>query len=143
MEISTKGLPGLISQEEGAITLLHFWATWCPPCVKEFPDIVRLHESFKGRRLRVVLVSAGREEDIAKVRAFLTNQGVDWETYRASNLNDEFIKAVSPNWSGALPASFYYYEGKQMSWHEGLLPLSGHVQSVNDILELPTLGGEQ
>lgn len=55
----------------GSITLLNFWATWCPPCKKEMPSIQRLYNLMAGTKFRIVAISTGEtrktvEDFIAK-----------------------------------------------------------------------------
>ncbi len=53
-----------------SLTFVHFWATWCPPCEAEFPDLVRLLEKFKKRDdARFLLVAVNDEE--VKIKKFL------------------------------------------------------------------------
>lgn len=46
-----------LGQERGNAVLLNFWATWCPPCRKETPDLVKLHQRYRGQGFTVVGVS--------------------------------------------------------------------------------------
>lgn len=46
-----------LSQFKGSYVFLNFWATWCPPCVEEFPSIMGLSEHFKTKNLVVIAVS--------------------------------------------------------------------------------------
>ncbi len=46
-----------LEQERGKVVLVNFWATWCPPCRQETPDLVRLHERYRERGFTVVGVS--------------------------------------------------------------------------------------
>jgi len=41
----------------GDVVLLHFWASWCPPCIQELPELLKLAADFRGRRLRLVAIS--------------------------------------------------------------------------------------
>ena len=49
----------LISNEsiKGKYYLIDFWATWCPPCVEEIPELSRVYEKYKGRKLEVLSLS--------------------------------------------------------------------------------------
>jgi len=53
----------------GKVVLVNFWATWCPPCRKELPDLQALYDRFKNRGLVVLGIS---DEDITKVQPFVT-----------------------------------------------------------------------
>jgi peroxiredoxin len=52
----------------GKVVLLNFWATWCPPCRKEMPDLAALYSQFTDQGLVILAVS---DEEDAKVRPFI------------------------------------------------------------------------
>jgi thiol-disulfide isomerase/thioredoxin len=108
-----------LAQEPGAsATLVNVWATWCLPCRKEFPDLLRLERRYRTQGLRVALVSA--DFDSTEARSFLADQGVDFTTYFKIGDDMEFINTLSPDWSGALPATFVYDSaGALVSFWEG------------------------
>lgn len=56
---------------KGKVVLVNFWATWCPPCRKEMPDLEALYQRFKGKGLIIFAVS---DEDAAKVKSFLADK---------------------------------------------------------------------
>lgn len=56
------GKPVSLHDFKGKIVLINFWATWCAPCVKEFPSLQRLVKKFKGQVV-VVAVSYDRQRD--------------------------------------------------------------------------------
>ncbi|HUD72452.1 MAG TPA: TlpA family protein disulfide reductase, partial [Dongiaceae bacterium] len=65
-------------------TLVHFWATWCAPCVAELPSLLRLRDRLeKSGTAHVVLVSVEAEADGPKIAAFGKKQGLDLRSYRA------------------------------------------------------------
>lgn len=52
------------------VTLVHFWATWCPPCIQEIPALDRLSRDFAGQHdFRIVMVAVS--DSVDKVRTFL------------------------------------------------------------------------
>lgn len=59
----------------GKVVVVNFWATWCPPCRKEMPDLDTLYKRFKDQGLVVLAIS---DEEEAKVRAFLKTQPVSY-----------------------------------------------------------------
>jgi thiol-disulfide isomerase/thioredoxin len=86
------------------LRLVNVWATWCGPCVIEFPDLVSLHRIYRGRDFEVVTINADDPDKREKALAFLKEQ-------QASTRNVAFAKgdpyalveAVDPKWPGALP----------------------------------------
>jgi len=82
--------------------LVNVWATWCGPCVEEFPSVVKLQRMYP-RRLKVIFISADFPEDRGRALAFLRRQGVDWPTWFKTGPDRAFINSLWPEWSGALP----------------------------------------
>ncbi len=101
--------------------VLNVWATWCLPCKEEFPDLMRLYRAFAPKGVRLVLVAADFEDDrTERVREFLAARGVDFPTFLKEQGDQEFIDAIEPRWSGALPVTFVYDgAGNLKSFREG------------------------
>lgn len=59
----------------GTVVLVSFWASWCPPCLREMPALQRLQASLDGRPFRVLAVNVG--EDARRVRETLNRLGYD------------------------------------------------------------------
>jgi len=64
---------------KGNITLLNFWATWCPPCKEEIPAIQRLHEIMKGEKFEIMAVDLG--ESPKSVKSFLDENKISYPVY--------------------------------------------------------------
>jgi peroxiredoxin len=60
---------------KGKVVLVNFWATWCPPCRKEMPDLDALYRNLKDRGLIVLAIS---DEDAAKVRPYIQEHNVSY-----------------------------------------------------------------
>lgn len=58
-----------LSKYKGKAVLLNFWATWCPPCIKEMPSMQRLQDHFSDQDFEIVAINAG--EDSVSVNSFL------------------------------------------------------------------------
>jgi peroxiredoxin len=73
----------------GKIVLLNFWATWCPPCWKEMPDLEALYSRFKDQGLVVLAIS---DEDAAKVSPFLAERNITYPVLLdlGRKVNEEF-----------------------------------------------------
>lgn len=70
-----QGKSWTLSELRGKVVLVNFWATWCPPCRKEMPDLEALYRRFKGEGLVVLAIS---DEDAAKVRPFIGGRQVTY-----------------------------------------------------------------
>jgi cytochrome c biogenesis protein CcmG, thiol:disulfide interchange protein DsbE len=46
-----------LEEFKGTVTIVHFWATWCPPCLEELPKLLKFAESYKDRAIKFVAVS--------------------------------------------------------------------------------------
>ncbi len=100
----TAAITALAKGDPKKLRLLNVWATWCGPCVVEFPELVSLHRIYRGRDFEVVTVNADDPEQRGKVLEFLKQQ-------QASTRNVAFdkadpyalVEAVDPKWQGALP----------------------------------------
>lgn len=73
------GEPVKVSDFTGNITLLNFWATWCPPCRAEMPSIERLYKQMSGTNFRIVAVDAG--ENRSQVASFIEKNKYTFPIY--------------------------------------------------------------
>jgi thiol-disulfide isomerase/thioredoxin len=61
---------------KGKVVLVDFWATWCPPCVAELPNVKKLYAANHAKGLEIVGVNCDR--DMAKLKAFLADKELPW-----------------------------------------------------------------
>lgn len=78
--IGLDGQPARLSDLRGKVVLLNFWATWCPPCKAEMPDLEALHRKYGDARAFVV-VGVNFEEDAAPVEAFIRERGLSFPVW--------------------------------------------------------------
>jgi thiol-disulfide isomerase/thioredoxin len=66
-----------LSDYRGKVVLLNFWATWCPPCRAEMPDLVKWQREFRGKGLQVIGITYPPTE-WSEVRQFIRSVGVNY-----------------------------------------------------------------
>ena len=68
-----------LSEFLGEITLLEFWASWCGPCRKENPNLVKTYEKYKPKGFEIFAVSLDKEED--KWLKAIENDNLEWPNF--------------------------------------------------------------
>ncbi len=63
---------------KGKVVLINVWATWCPPCVRETPRLVRVAEQYTADGLVVLGVNATYQDTVSDVRAFVAQQQIPY-----------------------------------------------------------------
>jgi peroxiredoxin len=107
-EFALKDLSGktwAFAELRGKVVLVNFWATWCPPCRKEMPDLETLYERFGSKGLVVLGIS---DEEAAKVEPFIRERKVSFPVLLdpGRKVNELFVVE-------GIPKSFVYdREGK-------------------------------
>jgi thiol-disulfide isomerase/thioredoxin len=114
--VDDEGLKNIISQRNGKILFLNIWATWCVPCVEEFPAIVKLSNKYNGNNFEVIALSVDLpSETKSKIAPFIKKQGADFRVIVAEEKSsNDIIDMLDSEWSGAVPVTFIFDKtGKQ------------------------------
>ena len=102
----------------GKVVLVNFWATWCPPCRAEIPDLVALQEKYPDH-LQILGISED-EGSVDVVRQFAAEQKVNYPIVMLTPELEEIFRGVN-----ALPTSFVVdRDGRIVQKHIGLLNAS-------------------
>lgn len=84
-----------LSDYKGKVTLLNFWATWCPPCNEEIPAMNNLYSHYKGK-VAIIAVSIDRASD-EKVLEFTRSHGMEFDiAHDAVNLPKTYMVGSIP-----------------------------------------------
>jgi peroxiredoxin len=134
--IDGAGVAALARNDTKRWRLINVWATWCEPCVKEFPGLVLLSRRFDTRAFEMITVSLDDPKERATVQRFLDNQhailpgpqkaAVAAEGRRTNNYfftganTDAFGRALDPAWPGPLPYTILVAPGGEIVYrHSG------------------------
>lgn len=129
-EISTldkAGLANLLRQNKNKVIMLNFFATWCPPCRVELPELVKLRDAYSESEF--LLVGLSVDEDKSAVAPFINMAGVNYPVYMAGrDVTDEFdINSVPHN-------TFYTRSGEVIISEPGMAAADVLESVVNDLL---------
>jgi len=125
------GQPISTADWHGKVVILNFWATWCPPCREEIPEMIDLTNRYKDR-LQVVGVSMD-DGDPAEVRQFAKEIGINYPIVMWS-------REIVREYGGVpgLPTSFVINrEGRVVQKHVGLYSIDVYESEVRALLGLP------
>ena len=131
-EIDGQGIKNLISNSSsGKVRLINIWATWCGPCITEFPDLVIIDRMYRVRPFELITISADKTAKKADALKFLQGQQASNKNY-IFNKDDvyEMIEAIDPAWQGALPYTLIIEPGGKIIFKK---------QDIIDPLEMKKL----
>ena len=107
--VDEAGVQKIIAGAKGKVLVVNFWATWCEPCRAEMPALVAMQKRLAAKGLQLVTISADEPEAAAEAAKFIGSKGIPLPAYIKNAKNDEqFINAMDPKWSGAVPALFIF-----------------------------------
>lgn len=118
-KIDAAGVAELRKNATNKVRMFNVWATWCGPCVAEFPELVKTARKFGLRNFEFINISLDDPAQVKAVKAFLEKkhaiipdklkpsiaaEGRKTNSYVFNSSNqDELIKALDPEWKGPIP----------------------------------------
>lgn len=102
--IDEAGIAELLKNDTDKLRLINVWATWCGPCVLEYPDFIEMQRMYGDRAFEFVSISADKPERKEKALKFLEKKNSALTNYIFAK-DDQYalIEAIDPEWQGALP----------------------------------------
>jgi len=115
----------------GKVVLVNFWATWCPPCREEIPEMIALQKQYKDQLL---IVGISEDDDPPeKVLKFAQQQGINYPIVM-------YTPELTADYGGvpALPTTFLIdTQGRVVQKHAGLYPMDSYTLEIRALLGLP------
>lgn len=98
--------------------VLNIWGTWCPPCRREIPGLIRLYDEYQDRGVEIVSLAVERRAGPAQVRQFTQQAGMKWVQLMA---NERVLQGFG--YSGSVPTTIFFDKnGQEVSRHIGARP---------------------
>lgn len=121
-EIDLEQLKALIKGDGMNHRLINVWATWCGPCVTEFPSFVDMHRMYRNREFEMISISLDDIERKQNALNFLAKKQASMKNYIFKGDRYAFIEAVNKAWEGALPYTLFIGpDGKIIYSKQGLI----------------------
>ncbi len=135
-KVTDKDIKSLVTQNKGKVVLANYFATWCPLCVEEFPDIVKLNKKHKPKGLTVIGVSINDPSEMKALQAFISKSKPGFPVYLADIKSDAFFRATDRRWAGDLPLTLIYDKsGTLRYYHQERLTYAAFEKDVKSLLQ--------
>lgn len=86
LDFQVTGLKGeelSLSQYRGQVVLLDFWATWCPPCIAEMPNVKQTYAKYKHQKFEIIGISL--DQSMEPLETYIASEGLAWRQYLDSS----------------------------------------------------------
>lgn len=124
------GVVHSLENYKGKVIFLNFWATWCPPCKKEMPDIENIYKEYGENKKDVVILGVNSEKE-NEVKKFLKDKGYTFPT-----VIDENSEVMRKYFIQAFPTSFVIdKEGNVYGYVMGGLTKEQIKQIIEEVLK--------
>jgi thiol-disulfide isomerase/thioredoxin len=116
-KLSPSGLADLLKNDSDELLLVNFWATWCGPCIIEYPEFITMERMYGARDFRFVSISMDSPDQLAKALKFLKSKESAVPNY-LMDTNDKYevINVVGKEWDGSLPITLLIEPGGKIAY---------------------------
>jgi len=118
------------SHKDKKVILVNFWATWCKPCLKEIPTILKIQKKYENF-VEVILISMDSPKKKSRVLKFLNSQNISFKSYLKTESDEFFMNSMPDEWSGDLPYTMIYSKNGSAI---ALLEDEQTFESLNDVI---------
>lgn len=126
--LNLAGLTDLLAKNKGKVIMLNFFATWCPPCQVEIPELVQVNKKYAGKN--VLIISLSVDEDAKVVTPFIKKMGMDYPVYMADRDIARAFQVTS------IPHNvFYAKDGQRVISEPGIADAEMMEMVFNKLLE--------
>ena len=102
--IDEPGIQELVKNKTNKLLLINIWATWCGPCMIEFPEFVKINRMYRGRDFEFVSICLDDTSKKTKALKFLSDKHAANRNYLFDlDKKYQLIELIDPKWQGGLP----------------------------------------
>ncbi|MEB2786035.1 redoxin domain-containing protein [Algoriphagus persicinus] len=116
-KLSPDGLADLLKNDTDELLLVNFWATWCGPCIIEYPEFVTIQRMYGERDFQFVSISMDSPDQAEKALKFLKGKASALPNY-IMDTDDKYkvIDVVGKEWDGSLPITLLIEPGGEIAY---------------------------
>lgn len=108
-------IPELLKNDSDNLRLINVWATWCGPCVSEFPELIEINRIYRNREFEMVTISVDPPNKNEKVLKFLKKNYASTKNYHFNSEDTyDLIDAIDTDWAGAIPYTLLIKPGGEI-----------------------------
>lgn len=116
-KLTPDGLADLLKNNTDELLLVNFWATWCGPCIIEYPEFVTIQRMYGERDFQFVSISMDSPDQSDKALKFLKGKASALPNYIMDTEDKyEVIKVVGQDWDGSLPITLLIEPGGKVAY---------------------------
>ncbi len=116
-KLTPTGLGDLLKNNTDKLLLVNFWATWCGPCIVEYPEFVTIQRMYGERDFQFASVSMDTPDQMDKALKFLKGKASAVPNYIMDTEDKyEVIKVVGEDWDGSLPITLLIEPGGKVAY---------------------------
>ncbi len=120
--IDLVGAKKLLTNETDKLRLINIWATYCGPCVIEFPELVTINRMYRGREFEMVSINVESGGRRPQVLDFLKDKQASFKNYIFDGNVYRFIETVDKEWPGPIPYTLLIAPGGEIIYrHLGMI----------------------
>jgi len=122
-DIDKEGVRQLLKNEGERIKLINIWATWCGPCIIEFPEFVLMQRMYGQRDFEMISISVDRFSQEDKVLKFLDEKQAAFTNYLYSEEDkNAMFDLIDTEWQGNIPYTMMVLPGGEVVYrHDGII----------------------
>jgi thiol-disulfide isomerase/thioredoxin len=129
-KLDVKGLRNIVDSSKGRVLIINYWATWCNPCVREFPGLINVRKEFAESDLQVVGISV--DYNPRPVGNFVKQNNINFPIF----LDDGSIASMLD--IGSIPRTIIYdRQGQKVLDHLGFISEKSFRHVVARLVESP------
>jgi len=135
--IKVPELEKILKNPDNKLFVINFWASWCAPCIKEYPHFEKVSEEYDPAKVEFIMISLDFPSQVEKeLLPFLKKNKSSLKVAVMMDVDyNSWIDKVDASWQGEIPATLIFNNMKKMRhFRSGEIDESGLKKMINELL---------